>query len=439
MTGELQAFSEGLAGTFRVCAGLLLLPGLLGAEKPEKREMAAGGAGGALLSAAASLAGIPDMYVRAAEAVLLVLCGARAQKKERRMFLFLSIYYEIAVSLWSFLAAALLGVCFRSGAFLDRRTPEGQAAVWCFYLLAALLAGILVRFSAAKKERAEREEKKKNGIRGASLIAVAGFLITVTLSGQNILLFPGDELDVWIILSLILLVAVMAFSMNRQYEAERELAELKEEQARLLERDYTALNRAYSVNARLFHDLHNHIGALRQLLTHEKYEEALQYLDGLQAPVREMTDSVWTGDETVDYLINSKAAAAADRQIAFEAEAEFPRRTGIHSSDLCAVLGNLLDNALEAAGKAEEPGRRWVRLTIRRIHQMLVIKVENGFQDRPVEKNGTFITTKTEKGLHGWGLKSARLAAEKYEGTVSIFCGQDVFRATATFSCRMKS
>lgn len=80
----------------------------------------------------------------------------------------------------------------------------------------------------------------------------------------------------------------LVFRMNRQYEVEKELARLISEQAELLERDYTTLNNAYAVNAKLFHDFHNHIGALRQLLSHEKYAEAVQYLDELQAPVQEM-------------------------------------------------------------------------------------------------------------------------------------------------------
>ena len=56
---------------------------------------------------------------------------------------------------------------------------------------------------------------------------------------------------------------------------------------------------------------------------------------------------------------------------------EFPRHTNLQSADLCAILGNLLDNALEAAGQVAQPDQRFVQLTIRRIHQMLVIKVEN--------------------------------------------------------------
>ena len=162
--------------------------------------------------------------------------------------------------------------------------------------------------------------------------------------------------------------------------------------------------------------------------------EAVRYPDELQVPVQEMTDTIWTGDETVDYLINSKARAAEAGGIRYQAQVEFPRHTNLQSADLCAILGNLLDNALEAAGRVPEEEGRFVRLTIRRINQMLVIKVENGFAVLPVEENGALKTSKEDHGLHGWGLKSARIAAEKYDGTVQTSYAGGIFRAVATLS-----
>jgi hypothetical protein len=84
----------------------------------------------------------------------------------------------------------------------------------------------------------------------------------------------------------------------------------------LLQREYTVLNNAYSVNARMFHDFHNHIGVLRQLLTSgDGQEKAMLYLNELSEPMDAISKTVWTGDETVDYLINSKLAAAQSAQI----------------------------------------------------------------------------------------------------------------------------
>ena len=150
--------------------------------------------------------------------------------------------------------------------------------------------------------------------------------------------------------------------------------------------------------------------------------------------MREMTDTIWTGDETIDYLINSMAARAKSDKIEFLIQVEFPRHTNVRSADLCAVIGNFLDNALEAARQASERERKYIRLTIRRINQMLVIKVENSFGTHLIKEGDVLKTTKAEEGLHGWGLKSARTAAEKYSGCVQTMYTDCVFQVVATLS-----
>ena len=425
MTDVFLLLSSILTGAVRVLVGLTLVHRLLSLKRPDRKSIAAGLAGALVFTVLLSLLHAPDFYRMALEAGLIAACAHRLQGAELRMGLFVGIFYEIGVSFWSFLLPAWMGVLFRSQDFLSARTLAGQSALWLLHGLLAVLAVWLSR---------GREINRKSAFRAVSALTLAGFLGVITLSEQTVLSIPDDTLYMWTILAVVLMMSVLVFNINRQYEVEKELARLKSEQAELLERDYTAVSHAYQVNARLFHDLHNHIGVLRQLLTHEKYGEAILYLDELQAPVENLTATVWTGDETVDCLINSKAASAESSGIRFQVQVEFPRRTNIRSVDLCAILGNLLDNAIEAARQVPDPAGRTVTLTIRRIHQMLVIKVENSFASAPVRENGELKTTKTEGGLHGWGLKSAQTAAEKYDGMVQAGVSGEVFRAVATLS-----
>ena len=425
MTDVFLLLSGMLTGAVRVLVGLTLVHRLLSIKKPDRKSIAAGLAGALVFTVLLSLLHAPDFYRMALETVLIAACAHRLQGAELRMGLFVGIFYEIGVSFWSFLLPAWLGVLFRSQDFLGGGTLAGQSVLWLLHGLLGVLAVWLSR---------GRELNRKSAFRAVSAFTLAGFLGVITLSEQTVLAIPDDTLYMWTILAVVLMMSVLVFNINRQYEVEKELARLKSEQAELLERDYTAVNRAYQVNAKLFHDFHNHIGVLRQFLTHEKYGEAVRYLDELQAPVRNLTATVWTGDETADYLINSKAAAAEADGIRFQVQVEFPRRTNIRSVDLCAIFGNLLDNAIEAARQVPEQSNRTVVLTIRRIHQMLVIKVENSFAAVPVQENGELKTTKAEGGLHGWGLKSAQTAAEKYDGMVQAGISGEVFRAVATLS-----
>lgn len=425
MLNFLIFFSNIAAGAVRGIVCLFLISRLLSSQKPNAKSIIAISCSIAAIYILLPMLGLSDFYRMVLETLVIAVCASCFQRADTRMSLFLGIFYEIAAAFWQFLFAAWLGVLFRSPAFLNAETGNGQIAIWLLHLLLIILTWYLIKHPNTTERKT---------FRLASVIAVAGFLAVITLSEQTALTIADDTLDMWTILAVVLMMSLLVFNMNRQYEVERELAKLKSEQAELLERDYNILNNAYAINAKLFHDFHNHIGVLRQLLSHSKTAEAVQYLDELQMPVQEMTDTVWTGDETVDYLINSKAATAKENIIDYQVQVEFPRRTNLQSADLCAILGNLLDNALEAAKQVPNPKQRFIRLTIRRINQMLVIKTENSFMTAPIEKDGALKTSKDGNGLHGWGLKSAQAAAEKYDGMVQTSYSGNTFKAVATLS-----
>lgn len=414
-----------VAGCVRAIVYLFFVFLLLSSKKPRKKSIVAASTGIAVISTILFITGLPDFYRIVLEAVWLSACVSHFQNADTRMSLYVGTFYEIAVSFWQFLFAAWSSVLFHFPAFPSYKTGQGQAVVCLLHLLLVVLVLYLYR---------HQNMTGKEAFRFASVIAVIGFLAVITLSEQTVLDIADDTLNMWTMLSVVLMISVLVFNINWQYEVEKEIAKLKSEQTELLERDYTTLNNAYATNAKLFHDFHNHIGVLQQLLSHKKVEEAVQYLNELQTPVQEMADTIWTGDETIDYLINSKAVVAKDYKISLQIQVEFPRHTNIRSADLCAIFGNLLDNALEAARQVPETKRRFIRLTVRRINQMLVIKVENSFLVLPVEKDSVLKTTKEENGLHGWGLKSARTAAAKYDGMVQTFYADNIFRAVVTLS-----
>ncbi len=361
---------------------------------------------------------LPFLFSSVFEILIVLLCLKLADNSDRRNNLFFCIMYEIGIFLWTFIFGAAPAKLTGSAAFADRGTMHGQLSLWIVNLILIVAAALIYK-------------GKDITLRSASLAAVFAMFGTVIFSDQA----ASDDLSfTYLVLSVVLLTGIMVYRLNKQYETEKELSELKEQQAQLLERDYNVLNKAYSENARTFHDMHNHIGAVRSLLTAEKYDKAIEYLDNLQKPVSGIASNVWTGDETVDYLINSRIAAAENEGIDFETQIEFPKNTNIGGADLCAVLGNLLDNAFEAVRRDDSGKNRSIKLTIRRINRMLVIKVVNTFNGEINITGGKLRTTKTDGGLHGWGVESARTAAAKYDGTITTTAENDIFTAVATLS-----
>lgn len=421
MMDWVQVISYLFSNELRLFLGLYLVAKLTDFSL-ERNGLLLTGVGGCLATILQAVS-LPNIGVMAVEALVITAVAGYYQRQKVNLGLFLAIFYEIGVGLWDFLLQAGLGILFRSENFIDPKALEYLAGIW---LVRLVMLGVAVFLAKQPKE-------STTPMRLTSVVVMLGLFGAVTLSEQTILPLSDEQAGTWVILSMVLLFSVLFYRLSRQREMELEITQLKQDQAEILERDYQALSRTYESNAKLYHDLHNHIEAIYQCLTQGDIQEAIRYCEDLRTPVREISQTVWTGDKALDYLISSKMALAEQRKVKTKANIEYPHNTNIRSVDLTTILGNLLDNALEAAEAA--PGElRFLNLTIRRINAMLIIKVENGYGNAPTENSGELETTKEDKAAHGWGLKSVQTAAERYDGTITTDYKDGVFQSVVTLS-----
>ena len=416
-----QIISYLLTNELRLLLGLYFTAMLM-KFSPEKNGLLPAVIGGCFVTALQA-ASMQAVGVLSAELLIIAAIAWYYLREQLQLCLFLVFFYEVGVGLWDFMLSAGLGVLFRSENFVKTDAVEHLAGIWLVRLLMLGMAAFSVK----------QRQNSAGAARLVSMIAILGLFGTVTLSQQKLLLLDEDQTDSWIILSLILLFAVMFFRMRRQNEMELEIVRLKTDQAEILERDYQALRRTYADNARLYHDLHNHIEAIYQCLAQGDIQDAAKYCEDLRTPVREISQTVWTGDKVIDYLVSSKMALAEQKHIKAAVNIEYPHNTNIRSVDLTTILGNLLDNALEAAETASD-SFRFLNLTVRRINAMLIIKVENGYGETPRQKDGNLQTSKADKDFHGWGLKSVQTAAERYDGTIDTEYKDGIFKSVVILS-----
>ena len=421
MMEYISAISYFFTNEVRLFLGLFLVAKVMN-FLPKKMLLLLSAAGGVLVTAL-QMAGLPMIGVLTVELLLITAVTWYCLRDKLNLCLFLIFFYEVGVGLWDFLLQAGLGIMFRSENFINPNAMEYLAGIWLVRLLMFIGAITLVK----------QEHPNAGTLRALSVLVILGMFGAVTLSEQTVLPLNEDQVGTWIILSIILLFAILFYRVNQQREMEAEIAKLKQEQAEIVERDYQALRRTYADNAKLYHDLHNHIEAIYQCLIQGDTKEAVQYCEDLRTPMRQISQTVWTGDKALDYLISSKMALAEQEQIKTKVNIEYPHNTNIRSVDLTTILGNLLDNALEAAKTAPE-GLRFLNLTIRRINAMLIIKVENGYGNTPVQENGELLTSKKDKVFHGWGLKSVQTAADRYDGTIRTDYKDHMFQSVVTLS-----
>lgn len=186
----------------------------------------------------------------------------------------------------------------------------------------------------------------------------------------------------------------------------------------LLQKNYEAAQISYETNAKLYHDMNNHFAVLQSYLADGKVLEAQDYLEKISGSKAVQNVECFTGIEAVDYILSQKMFHAKQRQIEVSANVEYPKDCSIEPVDLCTILTNLLDNAIEGTERETEQAERRINITIRRIHQFILIRISNRSVSSPVIQNGRLVTTKKNKQHHGWGMKSVISAAEKYNGAV---------------------
>ena len=123
------------------------------------------------------------------------------------------------------------------------------------------------------------------------------------------------------------------------------------------------------------------------------------------------------GNDIIDAVINCSAAEAARSHIDFHYNVELSSSLSqISPIDLCAVLGNQVENALDACKKIPDSQRRFIQVSIRQNKGFVVIQVINSAYRNPFTADGRLVTNKEDPEFHGLGLKSIQDTVDKYNG-----------------------
>lgn len=164
------------------------------------------------------------------------------------------------------------------------------------------------------------------------------------------------------------------------------------------------------------HDYHNHIQTMLALT--DKPEEMRDYLWTLNADLTSVDTVLKTGNVMVDAILNSKLSLIKSKQITVNARAVVPSELRISEVDLCVIIGNLLDNAMEACLKQENESERFIRIYINVVKQQLYISITNSTGGEIKKEGKTYLSTKNS-ATHGFGLFRIDRIAEKYDGYVN--------------------
>ena len=190
---------------------------------------------------------------------------------------------------------------------------------------------------------------------------------------------------------------------------------------RVMSDNYQSLLEKHRDTAVFRHEWKNQLSALRLLAEGGDTAALESRLDKLSGMLESLDPKQYTEHRAINAILQNAAAQAARKNVNFRCGALVPAGLHIDEGDLCTLLMNMLDNAVEAASRVSDPLKRKVSCHIKYRQGYLAVSCTNNYAvSLRADKNGMPVTEKPGRGEHGLGLIQMRAVAEKYHSRLNI-------------------
>ena len=305
----------------------------------------------------------------------------------------------------------------------------GLAAVWVNVLFAVVIYAALFTamfFIERHFNRRRLASVTVKDLLTAVVIVVTAFLISnISFTHWNTPLSSKYALEIFYIRTIIDLCGMLLIYSNRQIKnagsAEAELTQIRLLLAKQYEQYCITKDAIDSVNRR-YHDLKHQIALIREKGT----DAAEKLVDEIEKETR-IYDVVYnTGNDILNTILMSKSVLCVQKGITFTCVADGSALNFLNDADICSLFGNALDNAIESFEESDIEAKL-IKLAVYKNNGLLIIRCENTFNGQLKTRDGELLTTKRERQNHGYGVKSIKTVAEKYDGTVSYAVKEGIF------------
>lgn len=324
-----------------------------------------------------------------------------------------SAYYAI----WAFLTWQLLyQLCMLSWNIGYEHWKIRVGRFWVMEVL-IFVAGLSISAITIGRTMPEHGQKKI-GIRQISLAGVTLIIF------QLLVMTPGKIQTrlanrQWMaIYSIQVLLGVLLYLQNELFKKSemRQELELMDLLWKKNKEQYQISKENIAVINQKVHDLKHQIRALKDA----SKEELDQYLDEVENSVQIYESIVQTGNEVLDTILTEKSLYCQSRGIQVSCVADGEQMDFINTVDLYAILGNAIDNAIEEVQKFQNQEKRQIDVLIYRSQQFLAINVINPMKGRLEYEDGLPMTTKEDRKMHGFGLRSIKYILKNYDGFFNV-------------------
>lgn len=306
-------------------------------------------------------------------------------------------------------------------------TVEIYQEMSLYRVLAIISSKIMLLFVviAMNKFFSKRRTLQRNYLIALFTITTIMFIITVLITfidiKNNAVNSIVSILFFTVMLILLMIIFFGTFKLTEYYENQEEL-KLTTLKNQMLEKSMSETEQTFMLWKKSMHDYKHNIANLMSLANNNDIEGIKQYLQSENKLLSKKLFYYKTGNDTVDTILNIKQRAAESKGITFIITAKIPDNCIVKSAHFASILGNLLDNAIEASIDEEAP---FVEVKIKPVKSYLMIVVSN----KCTKSNIELKTTKSDKQLHGIGINSVKQTVKEYKGTFLIDHTDEIFNA----------
>jgi hypothetical protein len=249
-----------------------------------------------------------------------------------------------------------------------------------------------------------------------------GALIKVSMLCQT----PGADVMILGLACILILLNVILYLMIYQVQM---LAKSKYELTlvhKQMEFERSRMEEAHTIweNIRkVKHDLKNHFTVIRGTLDKGDVESCKQYMDGLYQTVESMGNLIQSGNSAIDYIINSKLSNLGGVRVLISGYVG--NYNDLDAADLACILGNIIDNAIEAQEKVESD--KCIELHFLQKGSSRIIICKNSISGSVLNSNKDLRSTKSSPEWHGLGHQIVETTIKKYHGWIDYFEESNMF------------
>lgn len=227
----------------------------------------------------------------------------------------------------------------------------------------------------------------------------------------------------------IVFVLLYFVETQKQASTQRE-RDMLDAQFRQAQTEIASLRKMQQNAAAYRHDMRHHFTLLQGLASKGRIEEIKEYLRIAQSDIDAITPVRFCENETVNLILSSFASKAKQSKITLTIEAKLPESIPFSDTELCSLLSNALENAIQACENIDDISKRIIKLRIYSKNNKLCIDIRNSYQTEPIFHQD--LPVSKEQG-HGFGTKSMAHIVEKHGGVYqfSVNDGWFIFQATA--------